>query len=502
MSISSSPDSISDAQLHDLVVRAAAVFTPHGPRPGSVVVDGGTVTAVLPPDAPVLARDDVRLAADEVLIPGVVDSHVHVNEPGRGDWEGFASATLAAAAGGVTTIVDMPLNSIPPTTTVAALDLKRRTADGRCAVDVGFWAGAVPENLGTLAALHEAGAFGFKAFLSPSGVPEFGHLSAAELMLAAAEIAGFGGLLIVHAEDPAVLDQAAGRAVGQAPDWAAAAARAGARSGESARAEEADAPDADDPDPAGYASFLASRPDSAETSAIAQVIEAVRTTGVRAHILHLSSARALPLLARAKAEGLPVTAETCPHYLSFAAEYIPGRATEFKCCPPIRSAANRELLWQGLVDGVIDLIASDHSPATAELKFAGGGDFGRAWGGIAGLQVALPAVWTAARARGLPLEAVLGWMCRAPAQLTGLADKGRIEPGTRADLVAFAPGGGFRVSVRELRHKNPVSAFDGAELTGVVRRTWLGGRPAGGGLPDPAPAAGRLLTRPATAARP
>jgi allantoinase len=476
VSISSSPDS--DARLHDLVVRADAVFTPSGPRPGSVAVDGGTVTAVLPPDTLVLARDDVRLAADEVLIPGVVDSHVHVNEPGRGDWEGFASATLAAAAGGVTTIVDMPLNSIPPTTTVAALDLKRRTADGRCAVDVGFWAGAVPENLGTLGTLHEAGAFGFKAFLSPSGVPEFGHLSNAELMLAAAEIAGFGGLLIVHAEDPSVLDQAAGQGA------------------DPARAAGADA------DPAGYPSFLASRPDCAETSAIAQVIEAVRATGVRAHILHLSSARALALLARAKADGLPVTAETCPHYLSFAAEDIPAGATEFKCCPPIRSAANRELLWQGLVDGVIDLIASDHSPATVELKFAGGGDFGRAWGGIAGLQVALPAVWTAAQARGLPLEAVLGWMCRAPAQLTGLADKGRIEPGARADLVAFAPAAGFRVSARELRHKNPVSAFDGAELTGVVRRTWLGGRLAGGGPPGPAPAAGRLLTRPAAVLRP
>jgi allantoinase len=478
-----------DARLHDLVVRADAVYTPDGPRPGAVVVDGGTVTAVLPPDTPVAARDEIRLAADEVLIPGVVDSHVHVNEPGRGDWEGFASATLAAAAGGVTTIVDMPLNSIPPTTTVSALDLKRRTADGRCAVDVGFWAGAVPENLGTLEALHEAGAFGFKAFLSPSGVPEFGHLSPAELMQAAAEIAGFGGLLIVHAEDPAVLDQAEAEAETAATAMAMASAETEARPGGPAQSA--------GPDAAGYARFLAGRPDHAETSAIGQVIEAVRETGVRAHILHLSSARALPLLARAKAEGLPVTVETCPHYLSFAAEEIPRRATEFKCCPPIRSAANRELLWQGLAAGVIDLIASDHSPATAELKFAGGGDFGRAWGGIAGLQVALPAVWTAARARGLPLEAVLGWMCRAPARLTGLADKGRIEPGARADLVAFAPAAGFRVSAGELRHKNPVSAFDGAELTGTVRRTWLAGRPAGGtGQPDPAPPAGRLLTRP------
>lgn len=473
-----------DTRLHDLVIRAGLVYTPDGPRPGAVVVDGGTVTAVLPADAPVLARDEVRLAADEVLIPGVVDSHVHVNDPGRTDWEGFASATLAAAAGGVTTIVDMPLNSIPPTTTVAALELKRKTAAGRCAVDVGFWAGAVPENLGggTLAALHEAGAFGFKAFLSPSGVPEFGHLSPAELKQTAAEIAQFGGLLIVHAEDPELL--ADGDPDEEAGD----------------PADHADHADHDHP--VGYGEFLASRPDSAEISAIAQVIEAVRTTGVRAHILHLSSAQALPLLAQAKAEGLPVTAETCPHYVSFAAEDIPQRATQYKCCPPIRSSGNRELLWQGLLDGVIDLIASDHSPSTPELKFAGGGDFGQAWGGIAGLQVALPAVWTAARARGLALEAVLGWMCQGPARLTGLADKGRIAPGARADLVAFAPEARFRVSARELRHKNPVSAFDGADLVGAVRRTWLGGELAGGnhaagdGLSTPHPPAGRLLDRP------
>jgi allantoinase len=451
---------------HDLVVRAAAVYTPQGPRPGAVVVDGATVTAVLERDAPVRARTEVSLAGDEVLIPGVVDSHVHVNEPGRTAWEGFASATRAAAAGGVTTIVDMPLNSIPPTTTRDALRAKRASADGQCAVDVGFWAGAVPENLGALAPLHEAGVFGFKAFLCPSGVPEFGHLTTAQLTAAAAEIAEFDGLLIVHAEDPAVLEAA--EAHGPLP---------GA-------------------DP-GYGGFLAGRPDAAETTAVAHVIDAVRATGVRAHILHLSSAHALPLLARAKADGLRITAETCPHYLGFAAEDIADRATHFKCCPPIRSAANRDLLWRGLAEGVIDVIASDHSPAPADLKFAGGGDFRRAWGGIAGLQVALPAVWTAARARGWALEAVLGWMCRDTARLTGLADKGWIGPGARADFVAFAPDAPLRVSAPELHHKNPVSAFDGAELTGAVRRTWLAGAPAGDrGHPAPPPAAGRLLSRP------
>ena len=440
--------------MHDLVIRADVVHTPRGPIPATVVVDAGVVSALLDgADAPVRARQELRLGADEVLIPGVVDSHVHVNEPGRTEWEGFSSATAAAAAGGVTTIIDMPLNSIPPTVTPQALAVKRAAAEGACSVDVGFWGGVVPGNLGRLAALHAAGVFGFKAFLAPSGVPEFEHLSTAQLDLAAAEIAAFDGLLIVHAEDPAVLAHAEAHAA-----------------------------------PGDYAGFLASRPEAAEIAAIEHVIAAVRRTGVRAHILHLSSARALPVLAAAKAEGLAITVETCPHYLSFAQAEIPAGATQFKCCPPIRSSANRELLWQGLVEGVIDVIASDHSPATAALKFAGDGHFAQAWGGIAGLQVALPAVWTAASARGLPLDSVLRWMCQGTADLVGLGDRGRIEPGRRADLVAFAPHAPLRVSAAELLHRNPVSAFDGAELTGAVRRTWLAGEPA-------AAARGRLLSR-------
>jgi len=435
-------------RMHDLVIRAERIHTPRGPRRGAVVVDAGIITAVLEDaDAVVAARDEVGLARDEVLIPGVVDSHVHVNEPGRSEWEGFASATAAAAAGGVTTIIDMPLNSIPPTVTPEALAVKREAADGACAVDVGFWGGAVPGNLGRLAALHAAGVFGFKAFLAPSGVPEFAHLTASQLEAAAAEIAAFDGLLIVHAEDPAVL----------------AHAETHAAAGD-------------------YAGFLASRPEAAEIAAIETVVAAVRRTGVRAHILHLSSARALPVLAAAKAEGLPLTVETCPHYLTFAQDEIPAGATQFKCCPPIRSASNRELLWQGLVDGVIDVIASDHSPSTVEMKFAGAGHFALAWGGIAGLQVALPAVWTAAAARGLPLDSVLRWMCQGTADLVGLSDRGRIEAGRRADLVAFAPGAPVRVAARKLLHRNPVSAFDGAELVGAVRRTWLAGEPAARGL--------------------
>jgi len=436
--------------MYDLVIRSDRVLTAQGVGPGSVprsvpgfvpaavAITGGVIRAIEPVDATLETVRDLTLPAGQVLQPGVVDTHVHVNEPGRTDWEGFASATLAAAAGGVTTIIDMPLNSIPPTTTVAALELKRRAAAPQASVNVGFWGGAIPGNLGSLQPLHDAGVFGFKAFLSPSGVDEFPHLSPAELESAAAEIAGFGGLLVVHAEDPAVLES-------HQNDGGT-----------------------------GYLDFVASRPDAAEDAAIARVIDVVRRTGVRAHILHLSSAQVLPRLAAARAEGLPISVETCPHYLSFAAESIADGATAFKCCPPIRDAGNRDLLWQGLEDGVIDVIASDHSPATRELKLGHGGDFGLAWGGISGLQLSLPAVWTAARERGIGLDRVLHWMSAATARFIGLPG-GVITVGAAADLVAFAPDETFTVRVDALRHKNRVSAFDGATLFGRVHTTWLAG---------------------------
>jgi allantoinase len=431
--------------VYDLVIRSSRAHGPRGFAPAAVGITAGVIRAIEPVDAPLEGRRHVTLPPGQVLQPGIVDTHVHVNEPGRTDWEGFASATAAAAAGGVTTIIDMPLNSIPPTTTVAALELKRAAAAGQARVNVGFWGGAIPDNLGSLEPLHHAGVFGFKAFLSPSGVDEFPHLSPAQLAAAAAEIAGFGGLLVVHAEDPAVLERHK---------------NAGGT---------------------GYLDFVASRPDAAEDAAIARVIDVVRRTGVRAHILHLSSARVLPRLAAARAEGLPITVETCPHYLGFAAEGIADGATAFKCCPPIRNEANRDLLWQGLEDGIIDLIASDHSPATRELKLGHDGDFGLAWGGISGLQLSLPAVWTAARARGLGLDRVLGWMSAATARFIGLdagtAPVGAIAVGAAADLVAFAPEEPFTVSVDALRHKNRVSAFNGATLYGRVHTTWLAGDP-------------------------
>jgi allantoinase len=423
----------------DLVFRARRMITPDGERSGAVVVRDGRIVAVEDADAASVG-DVVDVPDDAVLLPGLVDTHVHVNDPGREDWEGFPTATQAAAAGGVTTLVDMPLNSIPPTTTVDGLTVKRAVATGMVHVDVGFWGGAVPGNADELAALHAAGVFGFKGFTLHSGVDEFAHLDRDQQADTMSRLADLDALFIVHAEDAATIEAA--------------------------------------PEPAGprYADFLASRPRAAEQTAITELLAMAARYGTRLHILHLSSADALPLLAQAKADGTRVTVETCPHYLTFAAEDIPNGATQFKCCPPIRELENRERLWAGLSDGTIDMVVTDHSPCTPDLKRFDTGDFGQAWGGVAGLQVGLPAVWTQARRRGVPLANVVDWMARRPADLVGLPAKGRIEPGADADLCVFAPDEEWVVNAAELRHRNPVSAYHGSRLYGVVKATWLRGR--------------------------
>lgn len=414
-------------------------------QPARVDVVGETITkiTILPcphdscrtPDE--LAGHVIRFPDHAVLLPGLVDSHVHVNEPGRTEWEGFHSATLAAAAGGVTTIVDMPLNSIPPTTTADALQIKRDAAACSAFVDIGFWGGAVPENLGSLAPLHEAGVFGFKCFLSPSGVEEFPHLDHGQLLEAMAEVAMLDSRLIVHAEDPRFLGGPGALGLG-------------------------------------YDNFLRSRPPASERAAIDTVIDGVRQTGCRTHILHLSDARALPAIRRAKAEGLPLTVETCPHYLTIAAEEIPDGASEFKCCPPIREAKNRDLLWNGVLDGTINAIVSDHSPSTIDLKRAGDGDFGLAWGGISGLH-GFSAVWTEARRRGFSLSEIIPLFTTGPAAITGLNGPGAISVGGPAHLTMFVPEDPMIVNAQELEHRNPISAYDGRAFAGRVRRTWLHG---------------------------
>ncbi|MFD4790270.1 allantoinase AllB [Streptomyces sp. NPDC058459] len=433
----------------ELALRSTRVVTPEGVRPATVTVTGGTIEAVLPYGTRVPAVD----LGDDALLPGLVDTHVHINDPGRAEWEGFWTATRAAAAGGVTTLVDMPLNSVPPTTTVGRLRVKRTAAEGRTHVDVGFWGGALPGNVEDLRPLHEAGVFGFKAFLSPSGVDEFPHLDNTRLARLLTEIAGFDGLLVVHAEDPAHLT--------------------------------------DIPSGPAYAGFLASRPHLAETDAIARLLEEARRLNARVHVLHLSSAAALPLIAAARADGVRVTVETCPHYLTLSAEEVPDGASEFKCCPPIREAANRDLLWQALADGTVDCVVTDHSPSTADLKTP---DFATAWGGVSGLQLSLPVIWTEARRRGHRLTDVVRWMSARTAALAGLDRKGAIAPGRDADFAVLAPEDTFTVDPARLHHRNPVTAYAGKTLHGVVRSTWLRGRQvySEGRFTEPE---GRLLTR-------
>ncbi|MDO5739660.1 MAG: allantoinase AllB [Ornithinimicrobium sp.] len=423
----------------DLLVRAPRAIVAGQEQAVAVGVKDGRIVTVAPLDADLSATQVIELAPDEVLLPGLVDTHVHVNEPGRTEWEGFASATRAAAAGGVTTIIDMPLNSIPSTVTLAALREKQEVARDQVSVDVGFWGGAVPDHLGDLEALHEAGVFGFKCFLADSGVEEFRHLEPEQFTEAMTETARIGALMIVHAEDSGAL--------------AASTPAAGV----------------------GYRDFLASRPTQAEDIAVQRVIDEARRTGGRAHILHLSAADALPALKAARAEGIDLSIETCPHYLSLCAEDIPDGATQFKCCPPIREHDNQDQLWAGLVDGDIDMIVTDHSPSTADLKHFETGDFGTAWGGIASVQLGLAAVWNEARGRGIPLTSVVSWMATAPADRVGLTHKGRIEIGADADLVVFAPEEEWDVDVAKLKHKNPVSAYADRHLTGKVRQTWLRG---------------------------
>lgn len=423
------------------VVRSRRVVTPEGTRPAAVHILDGRIGAVTGfDDLRGAAPDRVLDAGDLVVMAGLVDTHVHVNEPGRTDWEGFASATRAAAAGGVTTLLDMPLNAIPATTTTAALDAKRTAARGQCMVDVGFIGGVVPGNAGELRALRDAGVLAFKCFLSPSGVEEFPNVGEADLHAALAALQGLGAVLMVHAEDPALLG---------------------------GRGDDGDV---------GYGAYLASRPAAAEVSAIELLVRLAERWRVPVHVVHVSSADGVAAIRDARRRGLPVSAETCPHYLTFSADDVPAGATEYKCAPPLRDAAHRDALWAGLREGDLAMVVSDHSPAPPGMK-ASGGDFFGAWGGIASLQLGLAAVWTGARARGLEIADVARWMCEAPAALAGLAHrKGRIAAGLDADLVVWDPEASAVVVPERLQHRHALTPYAGRTLLGVVRTTCLRGR--------------------------
>ncbi|WP_315070668.1 allantoinase AllB [Actinomyces massiliensis] len=444
-----------DQPIHQLVIRAKRAVFPDGIRPAVVVVDDERITALLEDGAAVEAQEEVVVPDDQVLMPGLVDSHVHVNEPGRTPWEGYESATRAGLAGGITTILDMPLNSSPPTTTVANLEAKEEAAQGKLSVDVGFWGGAVPGNIDQMAPLWDKGVFGFKCFTAHSGIDEYGYLGYEGVKEVLAELAELDAVLIVHAEDSRILAEAPQDITDQ------------------------------------YATFLASRPRAAENTAIEQVLAAARETGARVHILHLSSAEALPAIRAAKQEGVKVTVETCPHYLTFASELIPDGATEYKCCPPLRENDNRKALWEGLKDGTIDHIASDHSPCTVDLKVKDTGDFGKAWGGVASVQLGLPAVWTAGEEFGIELSDIARWLAANPCASFRVSGKGSIAVGNDADFAVVAPEETFVVDVEDLEHKNKISPYQGRTLRGVVKRTVLRGRTV-----DRDSKAGRIVRRP------
>ena len=428
----------------DLVVRGKRVVLPEGERAAGIQVRSGAISAISAFDD-IPAGSPLHEAGESIVMPGLVDTHVHINEPGRTEWEGFSTATRAAAAGGVTTLIEMPLNSIPATTTATANREKLASAAGKLWVDVGFWGGVVPGNADELHPLWEAGVFGFKCFLVPSGVEEFAHVSEADLRVAAPELAALGAPLLAHAELPGPI---------------AAALK------QLSKAE-----------PKSYATWLASRPREAENEAIALLMRLCREFGVRMHIVHLSSSDAIPQLRQAKSDGLAVSVETCPHYLTFAAEEIREGATEFKCAPPIRERENLEKLWAALLDGTIDLIASDHSPCPPAMKFTGEGDFMRAWGGIASLQLSLPAMWTEAAARGYAVPHLAAWLCLGPARLAGLEKrKGTIAVGCDADLVIWDPNAKFVVEPSHLHFRHKITPYAGRVLAGVVETTFLRGR--------------------------
>ena len=420
-----------------MVIRGRRVVTPDGIRSASVHIRDGRILRVaewsdVPEDA------DLHDAGDFVVMPGLVDTHVHCDDPGREEWEGFDTATRAAAAGGITTILDMPLNSIPATTTVEALEVKRRAARGKSHVNVEFIGGVVPGNARHIEPLARAGVRAFKCFISPSGVEEFPHVTEDDLRVAFPILAQTGLPLMVHAEDPSCLIEGTA----------------------SSR----------------YADYLATRPAEAERSAIEMMVRLMKEWPVRVHVVHLSSATSLDVIRAAKVDGLPISVETCPHYLTFAAEEIGDGETYYKCAPPIRSAEERDALWTALIDGDIDLIASDHSPCPAAMK--GEGDFNSSWGGIASLQVSLSAVWSGARRRGAGPEAIAKWMSEQTADLAGLGDrKGRIAAGHDADITIWDPEATFEVHADTLHHRHPVCPYDGMTLHGKVLRTYIGGAP-------------------------
>ncbi len=420
------------------------VVTPDAVRPAALLVEEDRILDVVAPDQ-IPAHVEIHDFGAAAILPGLVDSHVHINDPGRADWEGFETATRAAAAGGYTLLVDMPLNCLPATTNVAALEAKRAAAHGRCRVDWMAWGGVVADNPLDIEPLAHAGVAGFKCFLVHPGIDGFTMVTEPQLRAALPHVSRTGLPLLVHAELPAPIDEATAKLANA--DWSL------------------------------YETYLQSRPEEAELSAIRMLLSACREFKFRLHIVHLSTSKALPELRAARSEGLPVSVETCPHYLHLTAEAIPQGATLFKCAPPIRGRENCDQLWQGLRDGTIDLVATDHSPCPPEMKRLAEGNFRTAWGGIASLSVALPVMHTEASKRGFALTDIARWMSEAPAKLAGCDKrKGRLAAGYDADFVVFDPDSDFVVSEDRLHYRHAISPYLGEKLRGVVKSTYLRGK--------------------------
>jgi len=425
---------------------ARRVITPEGIRPAAILVEGERIQAIVAPDQVPAGGYKIHDFGEAAILPGLVDSHLHINDPGRAEWEGFETATRAAAAGGYTLLVDMPLNCLPATTTVAALQAKRAAAHGRCSVDWAAWGGVVHDNPSDIETLAAAGVAGFKCFLINPGIDGFTMVTEQQLRRALPHVVRTGLPLLVHAELPGPIDRATDALAGA--DWSR------------------------------YSTYLQSRPDEAELSAIRLMLSLCREYGFRLHIVHLSTSQALQELRAARSQALPVSVETCPHYLHLCAETIADGATLSKCAPPIRSRENCERLWQGLRDGTIDLVVTDHSPCPPLMKKLSEGNFRTAWGGIASLSVALALMWTEASRRGFTLLDLARWMAAAPARLAGCdLHKGRLAAGYDADFVVFDSDREFIVTEDRLHYRHAVSPYLGETLRGVVKSTYLRGKP-------------------------
>ena len=443
--------------MQSVAIHSTRVITPTGVIEATLILGDGKIQDVLTGR---VQREGMRFESvgDNVIMPGLIDAHVHINEPGRTEWEGFETATKAAAAGGITTMIEMPLNASPVTTTAEAMKLKLEAAKGKLYVNCGFYGGVIPGNIEDLDGLLNAGVFGIKAFLTHSGIDEFPNVTEADLRKALPILRQHNAKLLVHCE------------LEQSPVVGSQLSVVGLPTTTTDNRQ----PTADN-DPRSYKAYLASRPGRWELDAIALMIRLSAEFDVHVHIVHVSAAEALPLIRDAKKRGLRITAETCPHYLVFCAEEIPDGATEFKCAPPIRERANNELLWEALKYGTLDFVATDHSPAPPDIKEQESGDFMKAWGGIAGLQFLLPAFWTGAKERGFSLEDVARLLCEHPAQFLGLNRKGRIAPGCDADLVIWDPEAGFVVKEQDIQHRHKLTPYVGLALRGVVERTLTSG---------------------------